>query len=141
MTDELGNPVSGVEVEFTLPATDGSATFAGGGTTRSVTTGANGRATSPVVRAERAGAVEATAVVDRLGSQSFELTVIAGEPAQVEVVSGGVQTAAAGRSSTTSWWPRCSTHFDNPVGGRRRVFTLPDADGRRPSRVAVRRGP
>jgi hypothetical protein len=64
VTEAQSKPVAGVEVEFALPASGASGTFAGGGITETVPTGQNGVATSsPVTANLTAGAWEASATV------------------------------------------------------------------------------
>jgi hypothetical protein len=51
VTDQFGNPLSGVTVTFTAPSTGPSGSFPGGSLTATVTTGANGMAVAPTFTA------------------------------------------------------------------------------------------
>jgi adhesin/invasin len=97
VTDSHGNPIGGVWVTFTVPATAASGTF-GGSTTVSVQTNASGIATAPTLTANTvAGNFAATATVSGLtGSVLFPLTNQPGAPAAVSIAAGGGQSAAPG---------------------------------------------
>jgi adhesin/invasin len=74
VADALGNPVPGVSVTFTLPASGASGTFGGLAT---VQTDATGIATSPLITANNIqGVISATASVANLGAAQFVLAVI-----------------------------------------------------------------
>lgn len=64
VTDASGSPISGVNVQFVAPSSGASGTFAGGGTSETVMTGADGVATSSVFTANaRSGSYVVTANV------------------------------------------------------------------------------
>jgi adhesin/invasin len=75
VTDSMGNPVSGVPVTFSVPATGPSGNFSGGPT---VTTGANGIAVSPVLMANStAGSFLATATTPNVAAvATFALVIL-----------------------------------------------------------------
>jgi hypothetical protein len=79
VTNVSGRPVSGASVTFTLPSSGASATFSGGATTETVSTGANGVAiSSPLTANTIGGAWEATASVSPVPTPaSFALGNIA----------------------------------------------------------------
>ncbi len=76
LTDGGGNPLSGVTVVFTAPASGASGTFTGGSTSASVMTGTNGIAVPPTFTANsQAGAYAVTASAPGAGGvASFSLT-------------------------------------------------------------------
>ena len=76
VTDGGGNPVSGVAVVFTAPASGASGTFAGGSTSASIQTGSNGIAVAPTFTANsQAGAYAVTASASGIGGVAmFSLT-------------------------------------------------------------------
>ncbi len=82
VTDSAGNPVSGVPVTFTVPATGSSGSFSSAPT---VTTGANGIATAPVLTANStAGTFSATATTPNVaGVATFALVIL--PPASAEL--------------------------------------------------------
>jgi hypothetical protein len=80
--DAANNPLAGVAVTFTAPASGASGTFAGGQRTVTVLTNAAGVATAPAFTANgTAGSYTVTACVAGLaGAASFALTNLAGAP-------------------------------------------------------------
>jgi hypothetical protein len=95
VTDLKNNPVAGVMVTFTAPASGPSGNFAGG--VNASTTNANGKATSAAFTANATlgGPYFVTASVAAAGiSTSFSLTNTAGPPAQVVPQNGSGQSAA-----------------------------------------------
>jgi hypothetical protein len=79
VTDQYGNPVPALSVTFTAPASGASGTFAGGGTTATATTDAQGVATAP----------------------AFTANDTAGGPYTVNATVGGVATPATFALSNT----------------------------------------
>jgi hypothetical protein len=101
VTDPADNsPVAGAPVTFTVTA--GSASF-GGGTTATVTTDANGRATSPTLTAgSTPGQVTVSATTPgATGAATFTETVTAA-PAAVTVKGAGTLTATDGQRYSIS---------------------------------------
>ena len=80
--DASGNPASGVVVTFTAPASGASGAFAGGATTATATTGADGVATAPILVANAtAGSYQVTASTPGVSSPvTFNLTNTAAPP-------------------------------------------------------------
>ena len=76
VTDAGGQPVSGVTVTFTAPASGASGSFGAGGATASVVSGTNGVATAPVFTANATtGSYAVTAAVSGVATPaSFSLT-------------------------------------------------------------------
>ena len=125
VTDGFGNPVSGVTVQFTLPASGASATFAGGVLTFSATSAADGTATSSALTAGAiAGTYNATASAAGAGSASFSLTNLAGAAAGVAIFGGDAQSAPAGSTFVTPLRVRVVDAGGNPVAGQTVVFTI-----------------
>src|SRR5260370_3657777 len=93
VTDNLNNPVPGVVVTFTPPASGASGTFAGGVNT--ATTNASGVAMSAAFTANSvAGAYNVVASSPNAASANFSLTNTAGPAAKVTATSGTSQSAA-----------------------------------------------
>ncbi|HTP99216.1 MAG TPA: hypothetical protein VMN56_07815 [Casimicrobiaceae bacterium] len=86
-----GNPIAGVAVTFTLPLGGASGTFAGGGTSVTVVTGAAGVATSPIVTANGiVGSFTATAAAAGLTTSAhFSMTNVASAAATTSVPALG----------------------------------------------------
>lgn len=93
VTDNFGNPVSGVDVTFSAPTTGPSGSFPGGATTIVVQSGSNGIATASAFRANTiAGSYTVTASSPTIGAPAtFNLTNITGPLSTflVEAENGG----------------------------------------------------
>ncbi len=141
VSDELDNPVSGVEVGSSACRTPTARRRSRAAVrARTVTTGADGRATSPLVRGVRAGVVEATATVDGADGATYELTVTAGSPRPSRAVAGTGQTwvrVTTARRSPLRWWPRWPTRPGTGSAGCRWSSPCRTAMGRRPSPTAL----
>src|ERR1035437_4574413 len=123
--DSGSNPVSGVVVTFTAPATGASGTFAGGVNT--ATTNASGVATSAVFTANgNLGAYTVAATVAGGSTPAnFSLTNTVGAGASIAATSGTPQSATVG---TAFALPLVATVLDsgsNPVSGVVVTFTAP----------------
>ncbi len=96
VTDSGNNPVPGVTVTFTLPASGASATFPGAVLTANVATNASGIAASPTVTANAtAGSYSATATAPGAASPAtFSLTNTANAPVLQGAASRKVHGAA-----------------------------------------------
>ena len=99
--DASGQPVAGIAVRFTAPASGASARFAGGQGTADVTTDAQGLASSPALTANATvGSYAVEAQVDGVTPVNFALTNRSGgvvdTPAALRLVSGTAQTAQVG---------------------------------------------
>jgi hypothetical protein len=99
--DAQGNPVPGVTVTFTAPASGASGTFANSTTTTSATSGSNGQATSSAFTANTVAgpAYTVTASATGTSSASFSLTNSPGAATQLVFTnqpSSGASIQAAG---------------------------------------------
>jgi protocatechuate 3,4-dioxygenase beta subunit len=124
--DCAGNPVNGAVVTFTAPASGPSGTFAGGGTTATVTTNTQGVATAATFTANSiAGtyAVTASAAGGLLVS-SFTLTNLAGPPASITATAGTPQSVAINTAFATLQ-ATVKDASGNPVSGAVVTFTAP----------------
>ncbi|MEB3177843.1 MAG: choice-of-anchor Q domain-containing protein [Nostocaceae cyanobacterium] len=75
VTDQLGNPLSGISVIFSVPNTGASALFSGGGSSITTTTNADGIASVPISANQVNGSFTTTATVQGVNaSASFSLT-------------------------------------------------------------------
>jgi Asp/Glu/hydantoin racemase len=125
--DANNNPVSGVNVTFTAPASGASGTFAGSPT---VQTNASGVATSPVftANATAGGPYIVTAAVNGVsGSGSFSLTNTAGAPASITAASGSGQSAQVNHAFANPLVATVKDANNNPVSGVNVTFTAPAA--------------
>ena len=90
VTDQYGNPLSGVSVTFAAPGSGASATFPGGAT---ATTGSNGQATDTVKANTIAGSYSVTATANGVSTPaSFSLSNTPGAANSISVTSGAGQT-------------------------------------------------
>jgi hypothetical protein len=126
--DKGSNPVSGVTVTFTAPASGASGTFANGTTTTMATTNASGVATSTTFTANGTvgGPYTVTATVTGVTAPAnFSLTNTTGTPASITATSGTPQSATI---DTAFAAPLVATVLDknsNPVSGVVVTFTAP----------------
>lgn len=152
--DAGGNPVAGTTVTFTLgsaPAgscdagTAASASFVGGGTQATATTGASGIATSPpLIASTAAGSFNATASVSsgsgagasegagkggdpNVAPVGFSLVNLPGKPAKIAPGVGSTQATAAGSAFPISLAVTVTDADKNPVGGALVTFSAPAA--------------
>jgi len=124
--DAGGNPVSGVTVTFTAPATGASAAF-GGFVSATATTNASGIATPPTLTSNaQAGAYTVTATATGVSTAaSFSLTNLAGLPASVFATAGTPQSAAVNTAFATALRATVRDAGGNPVSGVTVTFTAP----------------
>ena len=124
--DAGNNPVSGVTVTFTAPATGASAAFSGSATATAVTN-ASGVATAPVLTANsQAGGYTVTASAAGVGTAaSFSLTNLAGSAASVSATAGTPQTATVSTAFATALQATVRDASNNPVSGVTVTFTAP----------------
>ena len=123
--NSAGNPVSGVAVTFTAPASGASGTFAGGVNT--ATTNASGIATSAVFTANAtAGSYAVTASVAGASTPaSFTLTNTAGKAASIAATGGTPQSATVNTTFTNPLVATVKDSAGNPVSGVTVTFTAP----------------
>ena len=124
--DASNNPVSGVTVTFTAPASGASGTFAGGVNT--ATTNALGVATSAVFTANSiaGGPYNVTASVAGVSTPAnFSLTNLAGPPANVAATAGTPQSAVVNTAFATQLQATVTDSLNNPVSGATVTFTAP----------------
>jgi hypothetical protein len=154
--DANGNPVAGTTVTFTLgsgglggcgtsASSSAGATFTGGGTQATATTGATGVASSPLFAANStAGSFTATAAVSgkeptggsgKEGSGasgsgaatpvSFSLANLAGQPAKLAAGVGSTQSTTAGTTFPLRLAITVTDAEKNPVPGTQVKFSAP----------------
>ncbi|HKI33564.1 MAG TPA: Ig-like domain-containing protein [Gemmataceae bacterium] len=124
VTDADGNPVSGITVEFALPASGPSGTFAG---PAAVVTNASGVAQAPALTANQtAGAFTVTAWVAGVAAPAkFLLTNTPGAPKAVNPFLGTPQSATVTTAYATPLQAQVLDAFGNPVGGVQVTFAAP----------------
>ena len=122
--DASGNPVQGVTVTFTAPATGASGTFAGGVNT--ALTDSQGIATAPVFTANgTAGSYSVVASVAGLGpTASFSLTNTP-RPASIVAISGGDQTTLINTPFAALLVAQVRDSGGNPISGVAVTFNAP----------------
>ncbi|HEV2522845.1 MAG TPA: hypothetical protein VGT24_10735, partial [Candidatus Acidoferrales bacterium] len=125
LKDALNNPMVGVTVTFTAPASGASGTFAGGVNT--ATTDALGVATAPVFTANStAGPYTVTASASGVNTPAnFSLTNLAGAPASIAATAGTPQSAAINTTFATQLQATVKDASNNPVNGVTVTFTVP----------------
>ncbi|HWS71259.1 MAG TPA: hypothetical protein VN605_04065, partial [Thermoanaerobaculia bacterium] len=122
VVDAGNNPVSGVSVTFTAPASGAAGSFSGSNTV--ITDGA-GLATAPAFTANAtAGSYNVTATAGAL-STTFALTNNAGAPATITANAGTPQSAAINTAFTTALVARVVDAGNNPLAGVSVTFAAP----------------
>jgi len=113
LRDALGNPITGVTLTFTV--TQGGGVVA----SPSVTTGADGRASTAYTLGTSAGPNHRVTASSQVASVSavFLATAVAGPPASVAPECGNGQSAPPGEPVPTQPAVRVSDAFLNPVTG------------------------
>jgi len=134
-----GKPVAGATVTFALGSTSATsasaggggagATFTGGATQATETTGPHGIATSPGIAAnDEAGAFTATASASgSSGVALFHLHNRAGAPATISAGVGAAQSTATGARFAIPLAVTVSDAHGNHAGGVRVTFTAPSS--------------
>jgi beta-lactamase superfamily II metal-dependent hydrolase len=124
VTDGGNNPLAGVSVTFTAPASGASGSFAASAT---VVTNASGIATAPAFTANAiAGSynVVASASGGAL-TANFALTNLAVPPAAVAAVAGTPQSATVNTAFSTALQAKVTDAGNNPLSGISVTFTAP----------------
>jgi adhesin/invasin len=127
--DSSGQPIEGATVTFTLPTaeTGAGASFPGGGSQATATTDADGRATSPPLRANStAGRFTATASITGVDKPvSYSLRNVAGKPTAIAAGAASGESTPAGSRFPIRLAVTVSDADDNPVAGALVNFTAP----------------
>ncbi len=125
VTDASNNPVSGVVVTFTPPASGASGTFAGG--VKTATSNGSGVATSAVFTANATAGGPYNVVASATGATSanFSLTNQVGTAANISATAGTPQTAQVNTAFTTQLQATVKDAGSNPVSGVLVTFTAP----------------
>ncbi|WP_158551364.1 Ig-like domain-containing protein [Rhodohalobacter sp. SW132] len=123
VTDDLGNPVEGVEV---VASVQGSASFDGGSTTQN--TGSNGIAVFNDLVIETAGnytlSFNAIGASENAVSESFD--VVAADPDNLSRLSGNNQNGVVTETLDEPFVVRVADEFGNPVSGLEVEFSIGD---------------
>jgi predicted outer membrane repeat protein len=127
VSDNLGRPVSGASVRFTVqPGSNGSGgTFAGNAT---VTTNAEGVATAPTLTAtQAAGTFTVSATVGGVADlANFNLSATPGSAAQIVAAWGTPQSTPIGYAFSSAIQAKVTDGYGNPIAGAPVSFTVPD---------------
>jgi uncharacterized repeat protein (TIGR01451 family) len=128
VTDANGNPVVGVSVTFTAPASGAGGTFSNGDTTITVTTDASGLAGATLTANTTAGSYSVTATVGGVATPaSFSLTNEAGAPAAITATGGDNQSTPVGTAFASALQATVTDQYGNPVSGVRVTFKAPSS--------------
>jgi hypothetical protein len=127
VTDAFGNPVPGVAVTFTGPASGPSATFPGGAT---AITGANGQATVTAAANGIAGSYSVTATVAGVATPATFVgltNTAATAAATIAAVSGSGQSAGLNTAFANPLVVSVTDASGHPVAGAVVTFTAPSS--------------
>ncbi len=124
--DVNNNPLSGVTVTFTAPASGASATFSGS-TTAMVLTNASGVATAPALTTNaQLGSYTVTATaIGASASAAFSITNLPGPPASITATSGTPQSAIVNTTFPSALQVTVTDAKSNPLSGVSVTFTAP----------------
>ena len=123
VTDQYGNPLSGVTVTFAAPGSGASASFPGGAT---ATTGSNGQASDTVKANTIAGSYSVTASVSGVSTPaSFSLSNTAGAASSISVTSGAGQNATVNTAFASALTATVTDQYGNPLSGVSVTFAAP----------------
>ena len=123
--DASNNPLSGVTVSFSVPATGASAVFSGP-TPVAATTDSNGIATAPALTANsQPGSYMVTASATGATPASFSLTNTAGPPAAINATAGSPQITPTSKAFATPLQVTVTDAGNNPVSGVTVTFAVP----------------
>jgi VCBS repeat-containing protein len=122
VTDALSNPVSGVDVSWTV---------GGGGSVSptTVTSDANGLAATQRVLGNASGTQTADASVPGLTPVTFTQTAQPANPTALQLISGDAQSAPAGTTLTDPLVVRLVDNNGNGVGGKAIAWVLSPGNG------------
>jgi hypothetical protein len=125
--DVGGNAVSGATVTFTAPGSGASGIFAGGTSTTTATTNAQGVAAAPAFTANStAGSYTVTATAAGISAPaSFVLTNLAGPAASITATAGSGQNATIDTGFQTALQATVKDASGNAVSGVTVTFTAP----------------
>ncbi|MBM7774106.1 hypothetical protein JOD54_004310 [Actinokineospora baliensis] len=122
VTDTAGEPSAAIPVTFTI---SGPATFPGGSTTATVTTGADGQAVAPVLTAgPQIGTVTVRASTPGATPATFTEMVTAAVPATITATSGSGQSATAGTTFAAPLVATVTTTAATPAADVPVTFTV-----------------
>ncbi|MBV9770910.1 MAG: Ig-like domain-containing protein, partial [Bryobacterales bacterium] len=125
LLDASNNPLSGVTVTFTAPASGATAMFSGAATATATTNG-NGVATAPALIANgQIGSFTITASAPQAAPTSFNLTNTAGSPTSVTATAGTPQSATVNTAFAAALAVTVTDNANNPVSGVTVTFTAP----------------
>ncbi len=125
VTDQFGNPVSGVTVTFTPPGTGASATIAGGNT---AVTGANGQATSGTLTANTIAGAGYLVSASATGTNTVNFTETNTAKTTndtMSIVQGSNQSAVVGIGFPIAPEVQIVDQYGNPVSGVAVTFSGP----------------
>ena len=124
VTDQYGNPVPGVTVTFTPPASGASGSFA---TSATAVTGSNGQATSNTYTANTiaGGPYNVVASATGASSASFPETNLATSAHTLTVTTGSGQNATVAAAFASPLAATVTDQYGNPVSGVTVTFTPP----------------
>lgn len=111
ITDQFGNPVPGVIVDWSVIAGEGSISPV------QSTTNSEGNAAALWTLGGEAGAQEVGAAVQNVGDVRFLATAVAGNPAAIEKISGDGQEGEVGTTLQDPLVVRVLDRYDNPISG------------------------
>ncbi len=116
--DTGGCPMADVQVQFAAPSAGATAGFAGGASSATVATGANGVATAPTLTADEVSGTYSVVATSGIFTASFSLTnSTVAQATTVTIAAGSGQAATVGSAFAQSLAVVVSDPFGDPVAG------------------------
>ena len=126
LTDQYGNPISGLSVSFTAPTGGATGTFANGSSDDVETTNSSGVATSkPFTADTQAGGYQVQANTANVPTAEFSLTNTPGPPSSMTIAAGNSQAPTVGQASATPFGVAITDQYGNDLSGLNVTFTAP----------------
>lgn len=126
LTDQYGNPISGLSVSFTAPTAGAGGTFANGTSNDVETTNSSGVATSKTFTANtQPGGYQIQAGTANLLTAEFSLTNNPGPPSSMTIAAGNSQTERVGQALATPFEVAITDQYGNDLSGLNVTFTAP----------------
>ena len=125
VTDSGGNPLTGISVTFTAPATGPGGTFSNGTATITVNTASTGIATASFTANTTAGSYTVAAKAGTIGPANFSLTNNAGTASFITAFAGTPQSATINTAFAIALQAKVTDASSNPLTGISVTFTAP----------------
>lgn len=125
LTDSFGNPISGVNVTFTMPGGGARAAFVGDVFTETSPTNAGGSVSTTTMTATGTAGAFTVSISSGSLNTSASLTNLPGAPANLIATGGTPQAADVGVAFSVPLQAQLTDSLGNPIAGQLVTFTAP----------------